>query len=304
MVWERAVLVVGSRALSTHTTLWRSERDIDLIGYPDEAEDLARGYIQDGWSCVPTAQGRYLILRKPGQKPIEIEMAWPGTSAEQLLQHTPGVQKYWWSAADLRTLYMLKLSHQYVSGPHFNKTRKDLEWFKQQGLTLSSELQEILEQRKKETYNKPLPKLNTSKNEFFNPETYLHYEYDHDSIHRAIAAPLRPAYLEFQPHGAEVWTSRELFEQLPCSVQLRSVLEESYVLALERSQIPFKFAPNRKKSFDMALEKVCTTISSGWWREFAYDNYDIVQSLYDDGYVDKFQAGLQDGTVKEFRHVL
>ena len=70
------------------------------------------------------------------------------------------------------------------------------------------------------------------------------------------------------------------------------------VLALERHQIPNDFRPHPKKSFDMALMKVCTSITSGWFREWAWENYDQVQGLFNPAYVDWFKAGVEDGTVK------
>jgi hypothetical protein len=34
--------------------------------------------------------------------------------------------------------------------------------------------------------------------------------------------------------------------------------------------------------------KVCTSITSGWFREFAWENYDNVLDLYNDKYVEIF----------------
>ena len=43
----------------------------------------------------------------------------------------------------------------------------------------------------------------------------------------------------------------------------------------------------------MALMKVCTSITSGWFREYAWENYDKVLDLYnelgEDDYVQRFQ---------------
>lgn len=77
-----------------------------------------------------------------------------------------------------------------------------------------------------------------------------------------------------------------------------AVLEESYVLALERSLVPFPGGKTPKEAFDMALMKVCTSITSGWFREYAWEHYDAVQAMYNDNYVEKFQRGVINGTVK------
>jgi len=45
--------------------------------------------------------------------------------------------------------------------------------------------------------------------------------------------------------------------------------------------------------FEMALMKVCTSITSGWFREYAWENYQKVLDLYDslgeDDYVKRFE---------------
>ena len=100
---------------------------------------------------------------------------------------------------------------------------------------------------------------------------------------------------------AEVFCSKEKFLEAPEHIRLATVLEESYVLALERHQIPNNFEPPRDRSFLIALEKVCTSIASGWWREYAWENYDAVRALYNPDYVDNFHAGLFVGFVKRYQ---
>lgn len=94
-------------------------------------------------------------------------------------------------------------------------------------------------------------------------------------------------------------TDKAKFFSLPREIQLLGVLEESYVLALERSIIPHN--SDRRRAFAMAISKVCTSITSGWFREFAWENYDDVVALYDDNFVDKFRAALAAGHIKSFK---
>jgi hypothetical protein len=47
--------------------------------------------------------------------------------------------------------------------------------------------------------------------------------------------------------------------------------------------------------------KCCTSIASGFWREYAYENYFKVLNLYSDSYLDRFKYGLQSGIVKPFK---
>ena len=125
------------------------------------------------------------------------------------------------------------------------------------------------------------------------------YVYDHDTIHAAVKLLDRPAYTYYMQDGAEVNCDKIKFYEQPEIVRLCGVLEESYVLALERSVIPFKSDPD--KAFKMALQKVCTSITGGWFREYAWQNYDKVLELYHKSYVDKFNVALSKGEILPFK---
>jgi hypothetical protein len=90
---------------------------------------------------------------------------------------------------------------------------------------------------------------------------------------------------------------------MPMPVRLHAVLEESLVLAAERSQLAFPDAQiDPEWSFTMALTKVCTSITSGVFREFAWNNYDKVVALYHEkatDYMDRVRAGIASGVVKK-----
>ncbi len=109
----------------------------------------------------------------------------------------------------------------------------------------------------------------------------------------------KPAYEFFKRPGSEVMCDRSLFDSSPEKVKLAAVLEESQVLALERSQIPFKNKWSPEKSFIFALQKVCTSITSGWFREYAWRNYDNVLKMYDPNYVNRFWEAVKNGIVKK-----
>lgn len=202
--------------------------------------------------------------------------------------------------------YWQKMSHRFLkNSKHFEKTRQDILKIRKQckymfgiDFTMNADTyKEFYEQRVKETYQYNHPNLNQSKSTFFTDE--VGYVYDHDDIHEAVKMLDKPAYKYYIEPGCEVKCSKELFVELPYIVKLYGVLEESYVLALERSVIPFNTVP--EKAFKMALEKVCTSITSGWFREFAWENYDQVMNLYHDSYVKKFENALNDGKIKGFR---
>lgn len=197
--------------------------------------------------------------------------------------------------ASLDTLYMLKMSHRYLKdSPHFLKTMHHCKYLRKMGATITNE--SWFKSREKETYDYGHYKLDTSSKEFFT--TNFNYIYDHDSIHEAVAFLERPAYTYYMEDDAEVMCSKDKFFALEKAHRYLGVLEEAYVLALERSQIPNDFKVDPKTSFTIALEKVCTSITSGWFREFAWEHYDVLIQLYNEDYVTKFKQGLENGTVK------
>lgn len=192
--------------------------------------------------------------------------------------------------------YIMKMSHKYKKNSvHFNKTRLDLQKF--DIVCVPEEFQQMLAFRERLTYNYSHPKLAQGKKTFFTDS--VPYQYDHDTIHEAVKMLDRPAYQYYMQDGAEVMCSKEKFFELPEIVRLYGVLEESYVLALERAIIPHQ--TNCKRAFDIALEKVCTSITSGWFREFAYENYDKVQALYHESFVDKFNKALALGEIAPYK---
>lgn len=132
-----------------------------------------------------------------------------------------------------------------------------------------------------------------------NPPRFL---YDHDSIHEAVAVLNKPAYSIVKGDRTEVFMRKKDFFNAPLQVRLLCTLEESYVLSLERAIIPFNITDpdQQKKAFDTALMKVCTSITSGYFREFSWENYDTVQSMYDREYLRKFDNALHEERIKPF----
>ncbi|AJD81939.1 hypothetical protein YenMTG1_130 [Yersinia phage vB_YenM_TG1] len=181
-----------------------------------------------------------------------------------------------WATPDM--CLAIKLSHRYKkNNPFFEKTQHHIRFLRNKGIILNKQLERIVEVREKETLSYAHPVLDVSKDAFFKDDIYT---YDHDTIHEAIALIDQPAYKYYMKDDSQVMTSKEKFMALPKEIQLAGVYEEACVLALERSQIPNNFKPGSELSFKMALEKVCTSITSGWFREFAWENYFVVMAMY------------------------
>ena len=62
--------------------------------------------------------------------------------------------------------------------------------------------------------------------------------------------------------------------------KVQCVAEETYVIGLERFLIPVDFDFNSRIAYNKALEKVCTTLCSGWFRDFAIENYPEILGLF------------------------
>lgn len=225
-------------------------------------------------------------------------------STEQLLKYCESIPDGTVDSAKTASVhvqYMLKMSHRFLrNSPHFLKTMQDIHTLRSQGAVLDDELQRILELREKETYNYKHPDLSVNKGSFFNGDD-VPYIYDHDTIHEAIAIGTEPAYKKYMKDGEEVMTSKEKFFACDEYTRLLGVYEEACVLALERSQIPFSIegteegvsAPTPKHSFITALIKVCTSITSGWFRLYAWENFYKVIKMYrhlgEDDFIQRFE---------------
>jgi hypothetical protein len=49
-------------------------------------------------------------------------------------------------------------------------------------------------------------------------------------------------------------------------------------IALERYLIPM-ISKNQEKSYNLALSRICTTLTKGWYRQFSIDNYPQLSNL-------------------------
>lgn len=296
------ISVIGSVALNSHQGIVRNPADLDIIGEYDDIVDFVYK-IGKPKAFYPIERGNKVVA-KFDDLIVEGEIVWDKDSTigkiHDLIQRTGqrGVScNQIVSFADINTLYMLKMSHRYKkNSPHFLKTMDDIHRMRNYGAVILDE--ELYKAREAETYTYAHPKLNQDKDSFFKDDGVM-YTYDHDTIHLSVMRGSRPAYMEFKPADKEVWCDKNMFFAASEEVRLNAVYEESCVLALERSQIPF---PETKplKSFTMALQKVCTSITSGWFREYAWEHYHQAMELYDPNYVSKFWNDVDAGLIKPF----
>ena len=282
------MLLIGSQALQQHgIETGRPILDVDYIcSYGEFREWVEFAKPNKYW---PLSGNKFVAHVPNGIK--EFEIAWPGSTAAMLLEI-----EHCTKVASLEALLALKLSHRYLrNSPAFLKTMRDIQLLRSLGVELTSALKEWLPLREKETYTYAHPKLNQNKMGFFDQS--VTYVYDHDAVHRAVALYEKPAYTMYMRDGMEVQCDRQKFFVVRQDIRIAGVLEEAYVLALERSIIPYPGVLTPRQAFEKALMKVCTSITSGWFREWAWEHYDLVLSQYNDWYVQNFEDAVERGEV-------
>ncbi len=290
------MLLIGSRALSLvrPECISRIPRDFDFIC---TQEEFKRWYhTNDHYDIQMT--GDHVVARAKDTI-VEFEITTADDPVYQLGTRD-GTATRVYNVAPFNLLYLLKTSHRYLKGsPHFWKTAFDWHVMRDAGAVIPDNYKDALAARERKTYARQNhPKLNTNKDTFFAENQGVKYTYDHDSIHRAVAWSGVPAYTAFQADGAEVRCTQAKFDSLPYETRLNSVIEESCVLAIERSLVPFPGVKTPKQAYMFALSKVCSSISSGWWRRFAYEHVFDAVKAYPADYYTRFTDGLTNGVVR------
>lgn len=292
--FEQLLALTGSVAMEHHGIKNREPADIDLVGSSHAVRNFCQN-LGDIKSIYPTEEGKkvFALVKVLGKNQIvEAEITWNGSLSKALFelikQDSETVFTNGLMIPSLDILYMLKMSHRYLrNSPHFKKTMDDIHCLRSRGAKIKEEYRDFYHFRKKETYNYKHPKLDVSKKDFFMGDG-IKYVYDHDSIHEAVKHLSRPAYTFFKEPNSEVQCSKKLFFEAEEKIRLYAVLEEAYVLALERSQVPHRNKVNSKESFEIAMTKICSSITSGWFREFAWENWNKVFELSNMNYAENF----------------
>jgi len=301
------MLLIGSRALALRAPhllefLKRKPSDFDFVCSKPEFDTWMDEQSAKMYPTKVYPEGNKMIVE--GAPPCEFEINAPGTSTEMLINLVEGDKEsvetpFGW-VPTLDMLFTIKSSHKYLrNSPHFWKTLLDYHVLKKIGAVVRPEYQDFLKLREKETYNYKHPKLNQSKDGFFADDS-IQYVWDHDTIHESVARGDRPAYTYYMKDGEQVQCDKNKFFALPEQVRMNGVIEEAAVLAIERSLVPHPGVWTPEFAWKFALSKVCSSITSGWFRAYAYENALAILKQYPVGYWEKFQADVEKGLVKSF----
>lgn len=124
------------------------------------------------------------------------------------------------------------------------------------------------------------PSLNKSVEDFF--DDYVTKKYNHDYLHELFKYKDEPMYKKMQRDYSKAWCEKDLWHSFTYEEKCMCVAEETYVIATERFLVPKNWNYSTKFSYLQSLKKVCTTLTSGWFRDFAIDEFPTIFSLYDE----------------------
>jgi hypothetical protein len=298
------MLIVGSKALKHHYPNFpRTVNDIDLIGFKRDATMLSK--LLQPKEIKST--DHTILLKKIQNKTdvfdtdnVEILLCDNSESLQKYLEYDKG-NVY----ASKEVLYSMKKSH--IHFPiKFKKHIHDY-CFLYESLDKDDILSEITKLNYKETEKRvgelKTPKLNKSIEEFFGQsKDYVKSYFIHDEIHKMMAHYEKPLYEKMIVEETFALCDRKVWNYFTYEEKCRCVLEEAYVIALERKIFPMLFGGGKgytnDEAFDWALMRICTTLCSGWFREFATNNYFIIKMLYNKNYVEQFLEKFENGKIK------
>lgn len=308
------MIVIGSHALRIGLekglmSLDRTPVDLDLIARIDEA----RNFYQAAKLDLVKSAGNKWLAKAPDGKMVEIEIS-NGDSTDLYLQwaesiaHLDQAEFYGVKVdvAPLEMLYSLKRAHRH-SPRMFHKHVQDYNLLREiVGRDVFSRVTTLRYQETVEREKLKTPSLNKTVKDFFDDKV-SNRTFVHDQIHEVMAFGERPMFEKIKIDPDKVACSKEkFFNSLTETQRTQCVQEEAYVIALERAMIPMLFEgeriANAYEAYKWAVMRICTTLCSGWFREYALENYDKLLFWYDAKYVEKFLKAVEDGRIERIQN--
>ena len=251
------MLLIGSRALA----------------YWDETFKVKEGA---DWDIICKDESEVKGLRAQGLR-VEVHKYDDLNNAliyDSCAKGVPGLM-----VADLNTLALIKRSHlwrDYQWDKHITHYHKHLKQH-----LLQSDLPHVEERAKltREKYPQGQPRLNQTNEDFF--DDAVAKVYDHDWLHELAAYYDKPLYTRLKHDDSKAWCEKDLWEQLSTEDKQRCVAEEAYVIATERYLVRTNWEFSYRGAYLSALKKICTTLTSGWFRDYAIDSYPEIVALFD-----------------------
>lgn len=188
------------------------------------------------------------------------------------------VQGYKFSVCSLEGLAAIKRSHLCIDR-HWNK--HITQYHRHLVLHNNGQHLDFIKKRQQSSLTAAKitnPKLTKNNTDFF--KDAVTRKYDHDSIHEMVAFYSEPLYTKLKNNTEIAHCEKILWDQLSYQDKCRCVAEEATVIAIERFMVPSTWTHFPKLAYLKAIQKVCTTLTSGWFRDFAIDNYPALCMMY------------------------
>jgi len=274
-------VIVGSYALGT-----RYAKDIDVVCMEED--------IECEWERKDDYSGHFDF----NGRRIEVLLADKQFSLQELLS---GYSRSCYASCD--ELYALKRGSIMYQNKFFDKHMGDLHSLKE-SLTQNDwenvQYRQLVKTHKKSTEErigkKKTPKLiGRDKDDFFDDLVKKHYVHDH--IHYSVAHKEKPMYEYMQTDTTKVECSKDLWNRFSHQEKVWTVDEEATVIALERKIIPIIKGEsvedvNLFNAYKWALMRICTNLTSGWFRDFAIDNYFEILNQWRPNYLEIFDKNI------------
>lgn len=260
----------------SHVLKLRKCHDVDIICY---AEDITVETTGDEYIRSTIIDGvKYEFLLADSQQSLKMILANKDSLSPEEIY------------------YILKAGHIHISGRRQENWEKHMfDYSILRKMVVFGPLDEYIKLHRKTTderVSQRTPRLiGVTKSEFFddNVRKYI----DHDLIHEEVAYDSVPAYTKMQIEDGTVGCHKELWNRMSLEEKLQCVSEEASVIAIERWRLPHIIddIPGKPMylAYKWALYRICTTLCSGWFRQFALDHYYDVLNMYNE---DKLQLNL------------
>ena len=304
------MLVIGSVAAKYWIPSFRQHQDMDVWALPHDFFAWYDHHLPNLAKVIPQENPNKLFVHyndNGNLLKMEVRLLTEGGPHMEMYKANASAATIYkanteWSVASLKTLLKLKRSH--IEHPlRWQKHIEDYsvllkEYNKFKRYYDEHQDNERLEAAYKTLYKMTNDKLGTTKvnlnmsnEEFFaQSQEYIKRVYDHDSLHRAVMFYDAPLYERMKDDKSRAMCSKRLWETFSELDKVRAVQEESMVIALERRVLPRILkgkAYDAKKAYDYALMRICTNLTSGWFRDFAIDHWVECSQLGFD-YVSRF----------------
>jgi hypothetical protein len=268
------MLLTGSRALDHYINRKSEKSDWDFIASEEELNKINLSFC--GKDSIKVDNVEFLNRKALNNNKFV------GSCEVFFLQNSFVKDNVWWfnySVCTPEELYIQKRSH--IHRPlKFIKHIHELELIKKECKDIgtwpvNSSLLKERTKLTKDKYGDKVPSLNKTNEDFFDDPVTKYYV--HDDLHEVVAYYDRPLYERLKVDGSMAKCEKDLWNELSHEDKVNCVREEAYVIALERFIIPHLIKGERHRNqyfaFYAALEKICSTLTSGWFRDFAIDNY-------------------------------